>query len=133
MSTKNASRKNYKRNSKGRFVRGTRPGPGRPRKKPLNEEDVPLWSYNLLRAAWLLFKIANAYNQLELLKCKCGNDDPSQFDYKMDSCSGKLRARCKKCGCWLDFREKHSWLIEHLPEYLTPEERRQVALQRRAS
>jgi hypothetical protein len=122
-----------KRDAKGRFIKGTKPGPGRPRKKPLRERDVPLWSYALLRHAWLTFKISNKYAQLGILKCACGNEDPAGFDYKLDLKGHKLRARCKQCGKWLDFQEKHSWFIEPLPPDLTPEERRIVAMHRKGT
>ncbi|MEM2463935.1 MAG: hypothetical protein QXY07_04555 [Candidatus Bathyarchaeia archaeon] len=117
-----------KRDQRGRFVNGTAPGPGRPKKKPLKHKNIPLWNYQMLREAWITFRLAQKYNQLGVLRCRCGNDDPQMFDYEL--ASGKLRARCKKCGFWNDFREKHAWYAEPLPGNLTKEEQRLVKLQR---
>jgi len=123
-----------KRDAKGRFVKGTKAGPGRPKKKPVNMQNAPpLWSYALLRQAWLAFKVANKYDELEILRCPCGNSDPSQFDYKLDTKGGKLRCRCKRCGRWLDFQEKPTWYIAPLPQELKPEERRIIAQQRKGT
>jgi hypothetical protein len=123
-----------KRDAKGRFVKGTKAGPGRPKKKPVNMQNAPpLWSYALLRQAWLAFKVANKYDQLQILKCPCGNDDPAQFDYKLDLKGHKLRARCKKCGRWNDYQEKHSWFTEPLPPMLKPVDAGKVARQRKGT
>lgn len=116
------------RDERGRFIKGTAPGPGRPKKKTLNEKDLPLWSYKLLREAWLTFRLTQKYNWLGILKCKCGNDDPQMFDYELHR--GRFRARCKKCGCWNDFKEKHMWFAEPLPGDLSRMDRRLVKLQR---
>jgi hypothetical protein len=123
-----------KRDAKGRFVKGTKAGPGRPKKKAVDLQNAPpLWDYNLLRQAALTFKVANKYDQLEILRCPCGNDDLAGFDYELDLKGHKLRARCKKCGRWNDYQEKHSWFIEPLPPDLTPEERRIVAMHRKGT
>ncbi|MEM3727591.1 MAG: hypothetical protein QXF75_00125 [Candidatus Bathyarchaeia archaeon] len=118
----------YKRNGRGRFVRGTTGGPGRPKKRPLNHDNVPLWSFGLLRDAWFTFRLAQKYDELGILRCRCGNNDLQSFDYQLTK--GKFRARCQKCGSWNDFREKHAWFAEPLPSFLTKEERRLVRLQR---
>jgi hypothetical protein len=120
------------RDQKGRFVKGCKPGPGRPRKKAVKLEDAPLWSYELLHQAWLAFKTTNAYSQKDLLKCKCGNEDAARFDYQLDVKGAKLRARCKVCGSWNDFREQHAMYIAPLMTNLTREERAQIAIQRKA-
>jgi len=123
-----------KRDAKGRFATGTKPGPGRPKKRAIDLQNAPpLWDYNLLRQAALAFKVANKYDQLEILRCLCGNNDPSQFDYKLDTKGGKLRCRCKRCGRWLDFQEKPTWYIAPLPQELKPEERRIIAQQRKGT
>ena len=121
------------RDSKGRFIKGCKPGPGRPRKKAIQLEQAPLWSYELLRQAWQVFKTANAYSILDILKCsKCGNDDASAFDYEPDQGGARLRCRCKKCGKWNDFRQHHMRFIKALPYPLSPEDRARVAIQRQA-
>jgi DNA-directed RNA polymerase subunit M/transcription elongation factor TFIIS len=126
--------KRNKRDKKGRFIKGCKPGPGRPRKKALKVNDVPLWSYKLLHQAWLAFKTANAYSQLEILKCsKCGNEDASLFDYKLDQKGAKLRCRCQKCGKWVDIREQRPWwYYKPLPVPLTKKDREMLANQRGA-
>jgi len=121
-----------KRDKKGRFTRGCKAGPGRPKKKAIQLEHAPLWSYELLRQAWQAFKTANAYSQKEILKCQCGNEDADQFDYKLDVKGAKLRARCKKCGRWNDFHDKHASHIQPLPADLTKEDMAQIAIQREA-
>jgi hypothetical protein len=123
-----------KRDSKGRFVKGTKAGPGRPKKKAVDLQNAPpLWDYNLLRQAALVFKVANKYDQLEILRCPCGNQDPAQFDYKLDTKGGKLRCRCKRCGRWLDFQEKPTWFVEPLPPILSPIDAGKVARQRKGT
>lgn len=109
-----------KRDKKGRFVKGTKPGPGRPKKVALKTDDLVLWGHDLLRQAWLTFKVVNKYAQLGILKCHCGNDSPDRFDYEF--ASGKIRARCKRCGRWNDFKERHAWYVSPLPKLLPRED-----------
>jgi hypothetical protein len=120
------------RDAQGRFQQGCKPGPGRPKKKAIQLNDAPLWSYEMLRRAWLTFKTANAYSQNAILNCKCGNCDPQKFDYQLDLKGAKLRARCKLCGRWNDYREKHAWHVQPLPRDLNPEEAAAIAIQREA-
>ncbi|MEM3880144.1 MAG: hypothetical protein QXD19_00170 [Candidatus Bathyarchaeia archaeon] len=120
-----------KRDTRGRFVKGTKPGPGRPRKTIAAAADTQLWSYQALRDAWLTFRLAQRYHQLDVLKCRCGNDDPLQFGYKLSA--GKFRAQCKKCGYWNDFNETHGWYTEPLMFKLTREERALLAMHRKGT
>lgn len=123
-----------KRDAKGRFVKGTKAGPGRPKKKAVDLQNAPpLVDYNLLRQSWIMFRVVNRYSQLNLLKCRCGNTDPLMFDYRWDEKGAKLRCRCKICGHWNDYQQQHNWFIEPLPPDLTPEERRIVAMHRKGT
>ena len=126
-----------KRDAKGRFVKGTKPGPGRPRKIVLKLDDLTdlaeaLWSYDLLRSMWFTFKVMNKYSQLGFLKCrKCGNDSMDRFAYKFDGT--RIRARCERCGHWNDFQEKFAWYVEPLPPLMSPKDAGKVARQRRGT
>jgi len=105
------------RDKRGRFVKGTAPGPGRPPKKPVDFGGVPLWELQTLLEASRMFRVINFYNRRGYGPiCRfCGNRDPENFLYSYDRKRGRIRYRCKRCGSWAEFAEAHTWFAKVVP------------------
>ena len=120
------------RDSRGRFVKGTAPGPGRPPKKPIDFYGTQLWDLRTLRDAWRMMKTINWWNTKGPgIRCRfCGNNEPEEFLYGFDRKRRRIRYRCKRCGYWSDIKEKHTWYAPPLPYPLSRSDAALVAQQR---
>ena len=118
------------RDERGRFKKGCKAGPGRPKSKT-RRAGLETFSYRSLRDAWLVFKTITWYTNEELLKCsECGNKQPDQFVFRLDKKYPRIRYKCLKCGIWRDFEEKVEWFIRP-PDNLTKDDAYMIAMQRK--
>ena len=117
------------RDEKGRFKKGCKAGPGRPKSKT-RKVGLETFSYISLRDAWFVLKTITWYINELLLKCPCGNEDPGRFVFRLDKKYPRIRYKCLDCGKWMDFEEKVEWYIQP-PAEITKEDAYMIAMQRK--